>query len=182
MAETKHAVVRIDNMSGTKQPTCLKNAKFYSSEAVAAIDNAQIVVLGDKLDRELYKATAPAAANTVDDLYLVATPELFYDTTRTHYLTEWENAAGTAIRLYKMVPGADCFSATKEAFDGTPAKGKFVGFKADSTKLLIQDAKDDKSFGKIVAVETDGFGNGKYEYFVIDVIAPAAAAVGGVGG
>lgn len=182
MAETKHAVVRIDNMSGTKQPTCLKNAKFYSSEAPAAIDNAQVVVLGEKLDRELYKAIAPTGTSVVTDLYLVATPELFYDQTRAHYLTEWENGANTAIRLYKMVPGADCFSATKEAFDGTPAKDKFVGFKADSTKLLVQDSKDDKTFGKIVAVETEGFGDGKYEYFVVDVIAPAAAAAAGVDG
>ena len=179
MAETKHAVVRLDNMTGTKQPANLKSGKFYSSESPAVIDNAQVVVLGDKIDRELYKVTAPSATSVVTDLYLVATPELFYDETRTHYLTEWVNEADSNVRLYKMVPECDCFSATKEAFEGVPQKGKFVGFKQDSTKLIIQDAKDDKTFGKIVAVETDGFGDGKYEYFVIDVVTAGAAADAG---
>lgn len=180
MAETKHAVVRIDNMAGTKQPVYLKSGKFYKSEDAAAIDNAQVVVLGDKIDREVYKVTAPASTSVVTDLYLVATPELFYDETRTHYLTEWENAADSVIRLYKMVPEADTFSATKEAFDGEPSKGKFVGFAQDSTKLKVQESKDDKTFGKIVAVETTGFGNGKYEYYVVDVVTAGAAA--GLGG
>lgn len=176
MAEIKHAVVRLDTMAGTKQPVYLKSGKYYSSEQPAAIDNAQLVVLGEKIDRETYKVTAPTSDSVVTDLYLVATPELFYDETRTHYLTEWQNEADTVVRLYKMVPEADCFSATKEAFDKTPAKGKFVGFADDSTKLAVQDAKDAKTFGKIVAVETDGYGKGKYEYFVIDVITAGAGA------
>ena len=56
MANTKHAVVRIDEMAGTKNPTFLKSVVFYnSSSAPAEIDNAQVVALGDKLDREVIR-------------------------------------------------------------------------------------------------------------------------------
>ena len=102
------------------------------SDAAVAIDNAQLVVLGDREGREVYKATAPVAASKVSDLVLIASEELFYDETRTHYLTEWENKAGSICRGYKLHNG-DIFSATAEAFNEAPAVGKFVGFAADDT-------------------------------------------------
>ena len=176
MANVKHAVVRTDSMNGTNLPQALVNGVFYSSEQPTAIDNAQVVVLGDKLDRENYKVTAPASTSTVDDLYLVASSELFYDQTRTHYLTEWENAAGSELRLYKLIVG-NTFSATAEAFNGTPEKGKYVGFVADSTKLKVEDAAKATTFGKISFVETQGFGDGAYTYYMVDVIPAAASGV-----
>lgn len=172
----KHAVIRLDEMTGTNLSAALKSVRFYDAESkAAAIDNAQLVVLGDKYDREVYKATAPTASSKVGDLFLTAGVELFYDETRTHYLTEWENEADRALRVYKVsqIEG-QTFSATEEAFDGTPAVGSFVGFAADSTKLLIQSAADDKTFGKIVYKETTGFGDGAYTYYMIDVL-PAQA-------
>ena len=51
----------------------------------------RLVVLGEKLGREVYKATAPTATSTVADLYLTAGVELFYDQTVAHYLPEWVN-------------------------------------------------------------------------------------------
>ena len=68
-----------------------------------------------------------------------------------------------------MLHNGDDFSATKEAFDGEPAKGKYVGFAADSTKIAVQAAADDKTFGKIESVEKTGWGDGAYEYFEIRV-------------
>lgn len=170
----KHAVVRLDNVSGTIDSTRLKSVKFYNGEGTPdAIDNAQVVVLTEREGREVYKATAPTATSVVSDLVLIAGVELFYDESRTHYLTEWVNEAGVATRGYKLQADTDCFSATKEAFDGEPAKGKFVGFKADSTKLVVKDTADDKTFGAIRDVEKSGWGDGAYEYFVVDVISPA---------
>ena len=168
-----HAVVRLDDMTGTKVGTHLKSVKFYNGASAAAIDNAQLVVLGEKLGREVYKATAPSATSVPEDLYLIASEELFYDQTVTHYLTEWENAADKPARAYKLVPGADDFSATAEAFSGTPADGKFVGFAADSTKLLVQGTKDAKTIGVIKSHETVGYGSGAYTYYMIDVVAHA---------
>ena len=136
MAIEKHAVVRLDNMSGTKDGSLLKSVKVYKSDAAVAIDNAQLVVLGEREGREVYKATAPTAESKPKDLVLIASEELFYDETRTHYLT---------------------------------AKGKYVGFAADSTKIAVQAAADDKTFGKIESVEKTGWGDGAYEYFEIRV-------------
>lgn len=166
-----HAIVRTDNMAGTKNAAFLKSGCFYNGREPAVVDNAQFVVLGEKLGREAYKCTAPAADSVPEDIYLTAGVELFYDESRTHYLHEWENEAGKPMRLYKPVVGADNFSATAEAFEGTPEVGKYVGYAAGSTKPLVQDAKDDKTVGKIVEKETVGYGQGRYTYFNVDVIA-----------
>lgn len=167
MANNKHAVVRIDKLGGTLDGAQLESVMFYDNESPAAIDNAQLVVLGEKLGREVYKATAPTADSKVSDLYLVAGVELFYDQTQAHYLNEWENEAGKPVRVFSMNVSKGGFSATAEAFDGTPEKGKCVGFEADSTKLKIQESADDKTFGVIDYVESVGFGDGRYTYYMI---------------
>ena len=166
MANIKHAVVRTDNLGGTKNGEQLASVVFYSSDAPAAIDNGNIVVLGEKLGREAYKATAPAAGAVKEDLYVIAEEELFYDQTVAHYLTEWVNEAGKTIRAYSL-DSKGGFSVTAEAFDGTPEVGKTVGFTADSTKIKVEDAKGDATFGTILDKETVGFGEGKYTYFYI---------------
>ena len=173
MANEKHAVVRLDLMSGTTDGSLLKSVKVYKNDSPVAIDNAQLVVLGEREGREVYKATAPTAESKPKDLVLIASEELFYDETRTHYLTEWENEAGKPVRAYLLVAGADSFRVTAEAFDGTPEKGKFVAFADGSTKLKIEaDASADNVFG---AIKRDpvkvGFGDGQYTYYIVDVIA-----------
>ena len=67
MANNKHAVVRIDKLGGTLDGAQLESAIFYKDSDAAEIDNAQLVVLGEKLGREVYKATAPTATSTVAD-------------------------------------------------------------------------------------------------------------------
>lgn len=168
MANTKHAVVRTDNLGGTKNGEQLASVIFYSGDAPAAIDNGNIVVLGEKLGREAYKATAPAAGAVKEDLYVIAEEELFYDQTVAHYLTEWVNEAGKTIRAYSL-DSKGGFSVTAEAFDGTPEVGKTVGFTADSTKIKVEDSKGDATFGTILEKETVGFGEGKYTYFYISL-------------
>lgn len=172
----KHAVIRLDAMTGTHVAEALKSVRFYdSNDEPAVIDNAQLVVLGDKYDREVYKATAPTAASTRADLFLTAGVELFYDETHTHYLTEWENGTDRPFRVYKVSQlEGQTFAATAEAFEGEPAKDKYVGFAAGSTKPLIQDAADATTFGKIVYVESTGYGEGAYTFYMIDII-PAQA-------
>lgn len=166
-----HAIVRTDNMTGTKNAAFLKSGCFYNGSEPAVVDNAQFVVLGEKLGREVYKCTAPTADSVPQDIYLTAGVELFYDESTHHYLYEWENPAGKPVLLYKPVVGADNFSATAEAFSGTPEVGKYVGYAEGSTKMVVQDAKDAKTIGKIAEVETVGYGSGRYTYFNIDVVA-----------
>lgn len=167
MANTKHAVVRTDNLGGTKNGEQLASVIFYESDSPAEIDNGNIVVLGEKLGREAYKATAPTATTVKEDLYVIAEEELFYyDQTVAHYLKEWVNPAGKVIRGYSL-DSKGGYSVTAEALDGTPAIGKFVGFVADSTKAKVQDSADASTFGTITDKDITGFGEGKYEYFYI---------------
>ena len=143
MANIKHAVVRTDNLGGTKNGEQLASVIFYSSDA-------------------------PAAGAVKEDLYVIAEEELFYDQTVAHYLTEWVNEAGKTIRAYSL-DSKGGFSVTAEAFEGTPEIGKTVGYTAGSTKITVQtDAADDTTFG-IMEKETVGFGDGKYTYFYISL-------------
>ena len=173
MANIKHAVVGTDMLLGSRTAAYLKSVVFYKDGSPAAIDNGNIVVIGDAIGPETYKAEAPAADSKRPMLALVAGVELFYDETRTHYLTEWENEAGKPVRVYLLVAGADSFRVTAEAFDGTPEKGKFVAFAAGSTKLKIEaDASADNVFGVIKRDPVKvGFGDGQYTYYIVDVIA-----------
>lgn len=168
MANTKHAVVRTDALSGTSDSTKLASVIFYDGDNAAAIDNAQLVVLGDMLSRNVYKATAPVAASARKDIYLTAGEELFYDQTIAHYLTEWENSAEKSFRCYYL-PTYGGFSATAEAFDGTPEVGKYAGFAAGSTKIVVKDAADGNTIGKITDSDVTGYGEGRYEYFYVSL-------------
>lgn len=46
MANIKHAVVRTDNLGGTKNGEQLASVIFYSSDAPAAIDNGNADTVG----------------------------------------------------------------------------------------------------------------------------------------
>ena len=172
MANTKHAVVRTDNLGGTKGSEQLASIEFYSDASTpAAIDNGMIVALDSKLGREVYKAVAPTATTTKGNLYLVAGVELFYDQTTAHYLTEWVNEAGKPCRAYSLGASVGGYSVTAEALDGdTPEKGKYVTFEAGSTKAKVVSTSDANTFGIIDDTDTTGFGDGKYTYFYIRLL------------
>lgn len=156
-----YAYVRTDNMSGTVVAKDLASAKFYASEVEAAIENGNIVTLGGYLEgeRELRKATAPAADTKLRDLYLVATPEVVKD--KNYYgLGDFINEAGAAIRCYRLTPG-DIFSVTKEAVDGEAAVGSIVEAQAGTKLNIVADATGATVVGKVMALED--------EYIVIEV-------------
>lgn len=167
MADVIHAVLRTDDMAGTKNPSALRSVKYYDNSEPKEIENGMIVVLGDKEDREVFKATAPTANSTRGDLYLIAGVELFYDESKTHYLTEWVNEAGRAVRAYHLIPG-QTYSVTKEALDGAPAVGQYVEAAAGQIKAKVAAARGALTIGKIVAKEVAGYGNGAYEYYMIE--------------
>lgn len=166
----KYAIVRTDGMSGTKDPTLTVSLKYYTTvdqvETPTEIQNASIVVLGDKLtldatttpvtvSREVYKATTPTSSSKIEDIVLVANPELFYDESRHHDLSEYINEAGEVIRGY-VLHKRDNFSATAEAFQGTPAIGSYV-IVGNTTKLVISaTATGNTVIGKIDQIETIG--------------------------
>ena len=61
MANIKHAVVGTDMLVGSSNAAYLKSVVFYKDGSPAAIDNGNIVVIGDAIGPETYKAEAPAA-------------------------------------------------------------------------------------------------------------------------
>ena len=148
-------------MSGTTDGTLLRSVRFYDNDKEAAIENGRVVLIGDLLDgqREVRKATAPAATSPLTHIGLVAAPELMYD--------EFINEAGENVRVY--IPHVrDIFSVTAEALDAAAAiaKGNLVELQA-GTKLKVVATATEKStqVGKIVGIETVG----SLTYYVIEV-------------
>lgn len=163
-----YGVVRLDNMSGTTDGTLLRSVRFYDGDKEAAIENGRVVLIGDLLDgqREVRKATAPAATSPLNHIGLVAAPELMYDE-RKRNLTEFINEAGENVRVY--IPHVrDIFSVTAEALDAAAAiaKGNLVELQAGTKLKVVATATDNSTqVGKIVDIETVG----SLTYYVIEV-------------
>lgn len=157
-----YAYVRTDKMSGTTVAKDLASAKFYNGSEEAAIENGNIVTLGTYLEgeREVKKATKPAANTPLRDLYLVASPEVVK--TKNYYgLGDFRNEAGDVIRCYRLT-SADQFSVTKEALDGTASVGSIVEAQSSTKMKVVASATADSTkIGTVIALED--------EYIVIEV-------------
>lgn len=155
------AIVRCDVMLGNNAMSAVKSAMYYSAytnattNTPAAIENGNVVELKDILvdgDRELWVATTPAANS--ENLALVTTPEVDYDERKT--ISEWENEAGKPIRVH-LLSGmvGQVFSATADAFDGTPAVGKIIEAKAGTKMKVVSSLTNGSTqIGVCVGVET----------------------------
>lgn len=172
-----HAIVRTDLMHGTDNRADLVSIKYMGSngETPTAIDNGNILKAGAlmKGEREILVGTDVAADTPLDDIVLIATPEVMYDE-RKRNLEDYENEAGKVCRGYRLRPG-DVFSVTKEAFSTEPGENKFVDLAA-GTKLKPSGSAGNETIGDIIAVETAG----RYTYYVVRIRSlPAKAGIGG---
>ena len=163
-----HGVVRTDKMFGTENRTGLWTVKYLPSDTETAVDNGNVVVRGALVtgEREIYKATTPATTTALEDVVLVATPEVEYDA-RKYAIDEFENKAGALIRGYSLKPGC-IFSVTKDALAGlsTPAVGNLVELQAGTKLKVVSSATSNTTqVGKIIAIETVG----RFTYYVIQV-------------
>ena len=159
-----HAVVRTDNMSGTTDGAKLKSGKFVVGSNATAIDNGNIVTIDGLVsgEREVFKAVKPAVSTALTNLYLVATPEIIYDKNNANN-DEFVNEAGEIVRLYQLEAG-NIYSATAEAFDGTPTVGSIVEAQAKTTPKVVSNLTSGSTqIGKIIAKETVG----TKEFFVV---------------
>ena len=154
----KYAVLNTDRMSGTEDSSQLLSVKYYdANDKEAAIENASIVKIGALLDgeREVRKVTAPAGTEKINEIALIGNPELIYDETTHHNLEDYINEAGQVIRAFRLHQN-DGFSASAEAFDGTPAKGKYV-IVGNTPKMKIANSVTNETvIGKIDEVWTLG--------------------------
>lgn len=148
-----HAIVRTDNMFGTDNRSGLVSIEYMGSDGKTPtdIDNGNVLKIGALKDgeREIYVGSAPAAGDKIEDVVLVATPEVSYRRAE-EWIGDFYNKAGIPARGYIMHSGST-FSVTADALDGTPAVGNVVAF-AGGTKLSAA-ASDENAIGSIIAVE-----------------------------
>lgn len=163
-----HGVVRTDKMFGTDNRTGLWTLQYLPSNTATAVDNGNVVVRGDLVtgEREIYKASTPTTTTALEDVVLVATPEVEYDA-RKYAIDEFENKAGALLRGYSLKPGC-IFSVTKDALGGSssPAVGNLVELQAGTKlKVVASATANTTQVGKIIAIETVG----RFTYYVIQV-------------
>lgn len=137
-----YAVVRTDNLTGTRDGARLVSFHFYSGNAKAAIENGNIVSIGALDEPGVYKATAPTAKQALGKLALVAGVELIYDNHTYRNLDDYINEAGKEVRGYVLHSG-DVFSVTAEAPSAAPTDGTLGVEVQAGTKLKVVEALTD---------------------------------------
>lgn len=168
-----YAVVRTDNMAGTDVRSMLVSIEYLGANGTTptAIENGNVLKVGalkgdatNGYEREVYVGGAVAANDTINDVVLVASPELTYEHKALH---EFINEAGKPARGYRFHSG-DIFSVTIGALAGkaTPKIGDVVEFAA-GTKLNVAASATSGStvLGSIIAIDIVG----QYTYYVIKV-------------
>lgn len=155
-----YGIVRTDNMSGTTMGKDLVSVKYQVGNTDTAIENGAVVLIGDYIDGEVRKATAPAANSPLNSVALIASEEV--DKAKTYNtLGEFKNEAGAIARGYRFRSG-DTFAVTAAALDGTPAKDAVVELQAGTKmKVVTQATSGSTKIGTIVDVEG--------EWYVIEV-------------
>lgn len=162
-----YGIVRTDNMYGTDVRAALVSIKYMGEDGATptAIENGSVLKVGALIEgeREIYVGGAVAANDKVEDVVLVASPEVMYDE-RKKNLDEYINVAGKACRGYHIHSG-DIFSVTKAVLAGeaAPAVGDVVEL-AEGTKLSVaKEATGATVVGTIIAVDVVG----RYTYYAI---------------
>ena len=173
----KHAVIRKDRLYGTDVAPALVSMRFVDGNGNGAdIDNGNVVRLDGlmthtdgttvTIERELYKAVAPAANTALKDIAIVGTNEVMYDE-RKKNLDEFYNEAGQNSLGYRPHAG-DMFGVTAEGLAAAAAiaKGDIVELQA-GTKLKV--VKSATSGSTQVGVIADINKAGRYTYYVVEV-------------
>lgn len=101
--------IRLDVMSGNKDNTQVKSAKYFKDDAVAPVENGTIVAIGGLLDgeREVHKVTDVADDSTY--VGIVSTPELEYEERGNRGIETFSNETDAVVRVHVLHEG-DIFS------------------------------------------------------------------------
>lgn len=162
------AVVRTDKMFATDNRAGLVSVRYQPADVITDIDNGNVVKLAglEEGSREVFKGETPAANDAIENIVLVASPEVMYDE-RLRNLDDFTNAKGSIARGYHLHVN-DIFSVTKDALVGVaaPAVGNVVEL-ANGTKLSVAESATDGAtvIGKIVDINVVG----RYTYYAIQV-------------
>ena len=148
--------VRTDNMSGTILGKNLVSVKFQNAGKDAAIENGNVVLVGDLVagEREVRLATAVAANSDLSQVALIATPELVKAQKYT-VLEDFINEAGSICRGYRLL-SKDIFSVSAACLTGTASVGSVVELAAGTKLKVVSKATDGSTqVGKVIALEGD---------------------------
>lgn len=163
-----YGVVRTDNMVGTDVRAQLVSIKYMGADGqtATAIENGNVLKVGALMDgeREIFVGGAVAADDSLDNVVLVASPEVMYDEHK-HNLDEYINEAGKPCRGYRFHKG-QIFSVTKEALSGaaSPAVDNVVELAAGTKMNVAASATSGSTVvGKIIAIDVVG----RHTYYVI---------------
>lgn len=118
--------IRLDVMSGNKDNTQVKSAKYFKDDVAAPVENGTIVAIGGLLDgeRELHKVTDVAEDSTY--VGIVSTPEVEYEERGTHGIETFSNEKDATIRVHVLHEG-DIFSiANLESTEDLACGAKLV--------------------------------------------------------
>jgi hypothetical protein len=162
-----HGVVRTDDL----EPIKIVSAKYYVSTTATAVDNGNVLKVEALIsgEREIYKAEKPAANTSIDDIILIATPELFFDGTKINFV-DFVNEAGDRLRGYRLHSG-NTFNVTADAISAaaTIARGDIVELQADPKLKVVAAAtgltSGSTQVGTILDIETVG----TLTYYVVKV-------------
>lgn len=168
-----HGVVRTDLMYATDVREGLVSVQYLGADGATptAIDNGNVLkVTALKTgEREIYVGAAVAANTDINEVVLIASPEVMYDE-RLRNLDDYYNVAGKTCRGYRLHSG-DIFSVTKDALAGasTPAVGDVVELAAGTRLSVVAAATGATSgstvVGKILAIDIVG----RYTYYAVKV-------------
>lgn len=150
-----YACVRTDKMNGTDVAKDLVSVKYYVGTTPTAIENGNVVVLNglDGVQREVYKAVAPAANAALANVVLIASEEIVKDKA-VATLDEFINRAGDVARGYRLGGAHQIFSVTADALDGTAAKGNVVEMQAGTKLKVVAEATPNSTkVGDVIAIE-----------------------------
>lgn len=164
-----HGIVRTDLLGGTDVRAHLVSIEYLGADGKTEtdIDNGNVLKVGalKEGEREIYVGSAVEASDALEDIVLIATPELIYDERYQYDIAEFYNKAGVPCRGYRLHSG-EIFSVTKDALAGAekPAVGDIVEL-AEGTKLNVASSATSGStgVGKILAIDTVG----KYVFYAI---------------
>ena len=165
-----HGVIRTDSMLGTDVGTHLVSFKYQPDSTDTAIDNGNVVVIGDLIsgEREVHTASTPAKNSAFAKLAVVASVEVMYDE-RKKNLDEFYNEAGKICRGYYL-HSKDVFSVTADALDigesVTPGVGSVIELIAGTKMSVVASLTSGSTqVGTIIDIEK----NGRYTYYVIQI-------------
>lgn len=169
-----YCVVRTDNLAGTDVRSMLESVKYMGSGSTeTAIENGNVVKIdglmadanGVPVEYEVMKGVTPAANSKLDEIVLIAAPEVMYDE-RKKNLDEFRSEAGAVVRGYHLHTG-DIFSITAEGFaNASPAVGQIVELAASTKWNNVASATNGSTVvGKIIDKNIVG----RYTYYAIRV-------------